>query len=53
LWVRHFGGIYHFYLQAQRTSQARNQQRANLLLAGFLLDLLFELEDGGDTRIFL
>jgi hypothetical protein len=46
LWVRHFGGIYHFHLQAQRVSQARNQQRVH-----FLLGLLFDLEDEGD--IFL
>jgi hypothetical protein len=41
----------HFHLQAQNVSQAKNQQRASLLPAGFLLGLLFELEDGGDIFV--
>jgi hypothetical protein len=38
----HFSGRYHL----QREGQARNQQEVDLLLAGFLLGLLFEPEDG-------
>jgi hypothetical protein len=42
---RCFGGKYHFHLQGQRLSKARNQQEiGDLLIAGFLLGLLFDPE---------
>jgi hypothetical protein len=45
-----FGGIYCLHPQDQREHQARDQEEAELclLLAGFLLGLLFNPENGGN-----
>jgi hypothetical protein len=47
--IRIFGATYHLQLQGRRERQARNQQESGpLIRADFLLDLLFDPEDGGD-----
>jgi hypothetical protein len=46
-----FRGTYRFHLQRQKASQERNQHEPGSKQS-FLLALLFDPEDGGDT-IFL
>jgi hypothetical protein len=51
-WVKDsldFRGTYCLHLQGQRVCQTRNQHEAGLLLADFLLGLLFHPEDGGNV----
>jgi hypothetical protein len=50
---RRFGGTWRLHLQGRRISQARNQPAllATCFHAGVVLDLFFDLEDGGDIFI--
>jgi hypothetical protein len=43
-----FGGTCHFHFQSRRISQEKKSMKQAAVLSGFLLSLLFYLEDGSD-----